>query len=767
MLKTDKYINKIIVMLVLGCSIVSCSAGANELNKVDIKKSNSAGTALNVTIFTANPYDENIAVSQKSENKYVILIPNVSGANTSSVDFSTIKDIVSDVNIKSVNDGANGYTKVTLTTTKPVSISTASKKSTPLTEEQKAYKNLIAQSRGYKVSDKQPRQQSKPNIDTVTVSPPTNTAEKKPSPAVSKPTTENNVQPNSKSSISKTKDIVDNSNSSSGNIDNKNQKTVGLPAGNISQKSEKIQPKDTTLSDLKKDLIKENKLKQSNNTDTVSENEITYHVPQTKDLSYTHKQITSKGIDMFTILITLLVSIFGMGILARVIREQIENSSKLRSSFKDNLREQSNSGIIDLNDIAGNTNLSWQEKYKNYCSRIEEIKPEDGVLKSIGNGEYEFVNSSSSKENIIPKLYKKDSVSDVENPYSKKSNLKPAHKPKLTAYNKPAVNSMPTPKPIRKVKNQALKPAKEPKLEIVERKSEATTELDFRNLISKLDRTLNDSPSKERLNTSSEAVIEQQFKSNLTKENNNKPAIVHNEEEVISKSMRTSPKLKSFAQKVALEKTSRRVNLPKNRSEIIKSKNIESKHVNLENSELYSFSRKFKGANLSSADLLSGSVMGTKSNKNTQQEQTPEIDKSYSMASIDDFFNAPASSGYVTAPESLSSRVADSLGKMGRESAPAKKEMPYSGNPFGNKIVRSGYNIDSNSGFFMLADENGNSSLVGRVNNTVTVLKEFNAPVKYRVQVRKDNDNVYMVRVGAERFLVELNGEKMGVLIEL
>ena len=168
----DKKSRNIAICLLLGLTAFALSANANDINKVDIKRSNTSASTLNVTIFTNNPYDENVAVTKKSDNKYVILMPNASGSNASNVDFSSIKDIVSDVNVKSVEDGSNKYTKVTLTTTKPVAITTSTKKSAPLTEEQKAYKNLIAQSRGYNTTtDPIKAAQAQVAVKPATVSP--------------------------------------------------------------------------------------------------------------------------------------------------------------------------------------------------------------------------------------------------------------------------------------------------------------------------------------------------------------------------------------------------------------------------------------------------------------------------------------------------------------------------------------------------------------------------------------------------------------------
>ena len=564
MLKTNKYIKIIVVGLVLGISAISLTTSANELNKLDIKKSNSAGSALNVTIFTENPYNENVAVSQKADNKYVILIPNISGANASNVDFSSIKDVVSDVNVKSINDGVNGYTKVTLTTTKPVSITTSAKKSTPLTEEQKAYKNLIAQSRGYETQNTS----QSTNKPTGKVNPAHSEIIHTAAVIDSKPIQDMQMRP--KSVIDKFKNIVGNSatqeNAADIGLDNK--KVIDLPPLETSyKKGTTIKTETPLVNEVKSDSISENKQK--------TENEIVPEAMGTSasgltgiskpDIeSYTTDKSTNKGLNntMLTSLFILLTSLLGLTLLFKTIRNSIKHSIELRRSFKENLHEKPHSSVIDGSDIIVDNNLNWQEKYQNFVNRIEEIDPTSGAIRKVGNGEYEFVASAEDEADTIDNIFHTGYASEGANPYAHKSNLKPAKQPKLTSYNKPAMNSAPKAKPIKKVKNQNLKTSSVPRLEIVERKSEANTELDLQQIISKLEKTLNDSPSKEKQTTSSQDVIAKQFENNLTK-NNNYTIPVHNEEDVIVNTLRTSPKLKSFAHKTALEKTGRKLSLPK------------------------------------------------------------------------------------------------------------------------------------------------------------------------------------------------------------
>lgn len=771
MTKSDKYIRNIVAGLVLGSCLVTLSAGANELNKLDIKRSNTSGSALNVTIFTANPYNDNIAVTQKSDNKYVILIPNISGNNASNVDFSSIKDIVSDVNVKSVSDGGSGYTKVTLTTSKPVSISTFTKNSTPLTEEQKAYKNLIAQSRGYVSKNTQTNAKTavEPVKIAAQVKPYANEKNAANQTTNAKPAAQPESQTKPKSMIDKLRDkadVIEATKTTPNTTDAKKsvkeastqQNTVEGSNNSKNNKSEVIDNEST-----------------ENKTAKVHENaakiEVSTPIPvtETENLVNLTNNPSHKGsnTNMLTILFTLLTTAFGLIMLAKAIRNQLEHSVALKRSFKENLHQEPKPAVIDCSDIMDNHNLSWQEKYKTFVNRIEEISPDSGLIRATGNGEYEFVNSADNSDSPLDNIFQIGSSS--QNSYSaNKSNLKPEHKTKFTSYNAPAMNSEPKAQPIRKVKNQSLKSSDFSKLEIVEPKSNSG-EINYRDLISKLDRTLQESPSVERLDKpASEDIIANQFKENIM--NDSKSSIVHSEEEVISNRIRTAPKLKSFAQKVALEKNVRKTSLPKQRSEIIKSGNIESQYVNLENSQLYSSARKFKDANLNSSALIAGSTTGMKNLRNTNSGNIKaKEEKNYSEASVEEFLSSSSSSetGYITSHKSLSGRVADSLGKISTGTIKPASAKKLSGNPLENKVIKSSYNIDNNSGFYLVSDELGNCSLVGKVNNSVTVLKNFGTNMTGRLQVRKDNDNVYMVRTGAERFLVELNGEKMGVLIEL
>ena len=159
----------IALLLALALTPVATVAnGGNNLVQLDLKKA--SNNSVNVTLFTSNGYNDNVMVRKKSDNKYVILIPKVQSSGYSASSLNGVRDLVSNVDVKTVNDTSGGYTKVTLITTKPLDIKTSAQKSAPITAEQKEYKTLIAQANAVKNNiGKQEPQQHKVQKTEVTV----------------------------------------------------------------------------------------------------------------------------------------------------------------------------------------------------------------------------------------------------------------------------------------------------------------------------------------------------------------------------------------------------------------------------------------------------------------------------------------------------------------------------------------------------------------------------------------------------------------------
>lgn len=190
---------------------------------------------------------------------------------------------------------------------------------------------------------------------------------------------------------------------------------------------------------------------------------------------------------------------------------------------------------------------------------------------------------------------------------------------------------------------------------------------------------------------------------------------------------------------------------------------------------LHSNPRHLKNANLDIADVdKRGSGMKFKV-------------QDYIMSSVDEFFSIldkeqPAVNNATSPIASNSSKFKPSINVEKSENAP-KLNQQFSNpmkqtNPISKLrnetkdsylnglIIKSGFNIDENKGFYVVNLE-GNSALVGRINDEIFVLKKFDRNVEKPIQVRHDNANVYMVKAGGFKSLVEVNEEKMGVLIEL
>ena len=129
---------------------VSLADNSNDLLRMDIKKSGASDT-VDVTFYTTGGATDSV-VTRKSDNKYVVLLPNVAGSQSVAPSLGGVKDLVSDVSVKNVDDGIGGYTKVTFSTTKPVKFQTYTKKTAPLTQAQQDYKKTFCSNKNYNFS---------------------------------------------------------------------------------------------------------------------------------------------------------------------------------------------------------------------------------------------------------------------------------------------------------------------------------------------------------------------------------------------------------------------------------------------------------------------------------------------------------------------------------------------------------------------------------------------------------------------------------------
>lgn len=635
--------NKRNLLLVAAMCLTIGMANASSLVRVDIRRA--SDSAIDLTCFTTGSASTPM-VTRKSSNKYVILMPNVSGNNSAAPSIASVKDLIADVNIKNVDDGVNGYTKITLITTKPINISTHVQYSGPVSNEEQQARDIIAQIKtkpqqatvsqtpvpeAQKVVNKAPETSNKKEIKKPETKTETKKAEAKKTetrktevPKVAKKNTETKTQPKEIQTIQPA------------------AKTNNIPAPIVEQK----QPVKETINETKpvETITKEADSK-------INFKEIDKIEKKAKKSGSSHKSLA-----------LLLLPAWLLYLAAKGIRNSIQKSKALKSSFNEHLSEKPVTPE-SYENIINDSDLSWQEKYKKFVEESKDEVPNDE------SSDYDYVKS----------------VNQID----------------------------------------------EKRLE--------------------LENTLNKTPE---IYKDTEIKIDDEIQEEVKSEDN---AI---QKDII--------KLKAFANPVSLH-TSHRNKIKKEFPQLPKAK--EGKFVQLKESGITYTSRKFKDGALSVSDLINTT------NKYIETPSTENIEQNYVMSSIDEYFSIlDKEKELVKASDNLSSKIADSLSSIKPSislNSNSKSAMKNVSNPIKQTtsnipeglIIKSGYNIDENRGFY-IANVDGMNSLVGRVGNETTVIKTFNSNVD-KLQVRRDSENVYIVKAGSFKALVDVTDDKMGVLLEI
>lgn len=630
--------------------------GGNNLVQLDLKKS--SNNSVNVTLFTSNGYNDNVMVRKKSDNKYVILIPKVQSSGYSASNLNGVRDLVSNVDVKTVNDTNGGYTKVTLITTKPLDIKTSAQKSSPVTEEQKEYKTLIAQANAVKnnIGKQETPQQKHAQKTEITVN--------KAATSVTQKTNKTTTQTNSAKQIEK----------------QKNAPKIKLTEVNPQAKKEKQdrQIRRAQLAELIQE-VKQEKIAEHIPDKTVAPTvpasaPVVNNVPvqEVKDIKEMPKVEQPKKTSILSKIkhkakkglkpvgITL-ASLFGLIFISRLIRAIAATTKEVKASFVEQLAQNhSNSESFKYNNITDDDELSWQEKYKRYLDASAKPVPRAG-----NKGNYTFIKTPAE--------------------------------------------------PVRKLNRKRN---------------------DLEKMVTEI--------AKSHTNEIQPEIVE-----------------VQNEDDAIQKAI----KFKAFdSHRATLDTTSR----DKIRSRFKKYENElplhEQKNVELGKSILHSNPRKLKGANLDVADV----------DKNRIKYDPSD----YIMSSVDEYLSildkesekAPQQVSIEQTPVLPAVKAIDKTEirpiAKSQTNPITKQHSETKASYLNGLIVKSGYNIDNNKGFYIV-NVDGKSALIGKVNDEVFVLKRFDSNVTNPIQVRHDNANVYMVKAGGFKSLVEVTNDKMGVLIEL
>lgn len=614
------------------------ASGGNNLTQLDLKRS--SNNSVNVTLFTSNGYNDNVMVRKKSDNKYVILIPKVQSSGYSASSLNGVKDLVSNVDVKTVNDTNGGYTKVTLITTKPLDIKTNTQKSSPVTEEQKEYKTLIAQANAVKnnIGKQEPQKQQvqKTEVTVNKASTSTTTTQAK---APSKEVKKTSIAPK-----------------------------IVLTEVKPQTKDKARQTRKAQLAELINE-VKQEKLAQTTQVpkesldnivppaETLTENQAPQEVKDIKEMPKVEKAsilatIKHKAKKAVKPVGITLVSLFGLMFILRILGAIASATKEVQTSFVDQLAQnRSETEDTNYNNLADNEDLSWQERYQRYLDAS--AKP---VPRANNKGNYTFIKTPAEP---VKKLNKKRS--DLEKMVADVANVR--------------------------------------RMEI-------------------------------------------------------EPEIVESEDEAIQKSI----KFKAFDNhRATLDTTSR----DKIKSRFKKYENElplhEQKNIELGESILHSNPRRLKDATLDVADV--------------DKNRLKFNDSDYTMSSVDEYFaildKEQPTVQPVIQPKVEIGRTEKSIPNKVSQTNPITKLRNETKSSYLNGlIVKSGYNIDNNKGFYVV-NLDGKSALIGKVNDEVFVLKKFDTNVTNPIQVRHDNANVYMVKAGDFKSLVEVTDQKMGVLIEL
>lgn len=115
--------------IVLGCALAvfghvafANDAFENNLIKMDVSENSLGGVKVN--LYTSKPYSDSVTVNKKSDSEYVILMPETSNSMISNPVVKSPSGIVKNVDVKTQQYGnkLKGYTKIVISTSKPIEI---------------------------------------------------------------------------------------------------------------------------------------------------------------------------------------------------------------------------------------------------------------------------------------------------------------------------------------------------------------------------------------------------------------------------------------------------------------------------------------------------------------------------------------------------------------------------------------------------------------------------------------------------------------------
>ena len=696
----------------------------SNLLQMDVKKSSATDT-VDVTFYTTGEASNSV-VTRKANNRYVVLLPNTSSTASVAPNIGGVKDLITDVEVKHVNDGIGGYTKVTFGTTKPINIKTHMKKTNPLTQAQKDSQAIIAKNTTQTITStatEQPKSQteskgiqksentntthnaSTPKMTPVSV-PKAPVDIVKPKQEKAKPKVEEKVQPKVASKPKQEPKVEAKA----------EQKVVSQQVSPVSSNvyvpKMKFDENGKRMVDLEPrvshNIVVDRPTSTQDNLEAVVEKQtkqIDVVVPKAEETAI-ETPISQSSVPKhmpFWILFaggsTVILGLLYL-VVDAVLHANKKDKSRLESFFKLSSQNQARRRRKDYYDLANNKELSWQEKYKKYVEKEESNKPkkDESAMSYI-------TDMSGLKKAIV-----QDSQSE-------------------------------------QISNEVVSNAAEKsQREIMSEKLQAK--------ISQMEHALAETPTLQEPEEISYGV--------------------RSEDNTITSTF-TEIKLKAFSKPVSLKQTQR--SLIEDDKKISRNKSYkEGRFVKLSNSPLSVNRRRSVASDLAVTDLIG---TGSKYLTNNGEMKMSKENENYLVSSLNEYISLLDSEGTSTITRST---VADTLSQVKSSSAQAMSRSGVSNpisrasNPMTKNmspatymnglIVKSGYNIDSEKGFYVV-NIDGVSALVGRIKDNIFVLKKFDQVVDKPIQVRLDHGTVYIVRVGGFKCLVDVSQNKMGTLIEI
>ena len=776
--KKNIVVAAVLTALVAGFSVAQAS-NSSSLLQMDVKKS-SIADSVDVTFYTTGD-STNSVVTRKANNHYVVLLPNTSGSSSIVPSLGGVKDLISDIQVKNVDDGIGGYTKITFETTKPVNIRTYMRKTAPLSQAQKDYKNLIAQNNKPQV---QP-QVKKVETSKVTTSAKPVSAQSKQVSTQSKVAQNNNNTPKTNTpslslvsipkivpiSMPKAKEEpvkVTNVNKSNTAPRVKvepqkqvQQQHVSLPMDNYVPKM-KFDENGKRQIDLEPrvthKIVEEKqapKVKMDPTFDIPQEEATPANVQEQAQVidNAVNVEDTSSSKHGFPMWIVIAGGIGVVLVAAFLVFDAVSHASekdadRLKSFFNISSKNQARRRRREFQDIIDDDNLNWQEKYKKYTEKEQKIHP---VEKS--NDMSYVTDMSATRKAILNPENAANTAFDTNRRNLKNHEMNN----NLNQYSDSVQNKYNSSENVsNSVSGLSFSQVTDGIKNIPNAKEEELKE-QMRAKISQLEHSLSQTPSIEPPEEVSNEVRSEDS------------AIMGKFSEI---------KLKSFAKKPTLKESHR--SLLEDDKKLSRNKSYkEGRFVKLKNSPLSVNRRKSTNSELEVVDLMDASNRYL-TNNNGEMKMDKQ-NENYLLSSLDEYLSILDSEDQSRAATMQKSAVADTLAQVkpsmamsrsgitnpiSRATNPMSKTKSEPTHYMNGLIVKSGYNIDAEKGFYVV-NLDGVSALVGRIKDNIFILKKFDYVVDKPLQVRLDYGSVYIVKVGGFKCLVDVSKEKMGTLIEI